>query len=67
MKQASDGKIDSHGRIFSSHTITEKVGYDAMLRMLHAYFTATGSNDLTDILRGGGYWKEADMPIDSAY
>ena len=47
--------------------ITEKQGYEAMLYMLKAYWEATGSNDLTDILSGGEYWLEADTPADSAF
>ncbi len=67
MKLASDGKINAEGIISSDKTITEKEGYEAMLRMLQAYFEATESNDLTDILSGGGYWGEADKPMDTAY
>lgn len=54
-------------RIFSENTITEKQGYEAMLYMLKAYWEATGSNDLTDILSGGEYWLEDDTPADSAF
>jgi hypothetical protein len=54
-------------KISSEKTITEKEGYEAMLYMLKAYWVATGSNDLTDILSGGEYWLEADTPADSAF
>jgi hypothetical protein len=67
MKLASDGKISAEGIISSDKTITEKEGYEAMLYMLQAYFEATESKDLTDILSGGGYWGEADKPMDTAY
>lgn len=67
MKLASYGKINADGIISSSGMITEKEGYEAMLYMLKAYWEATGSNDLTDILSGGGYWGEADKPTDTAY
>ncbi len=65
MKRASDGKITENGIIFSNETITEKEGYQAMLYMLEAYWEATKSNDLTDILSGGKLWE--DKPIDTAY
>ena len=55
MKLFSDGKINEDGTIFSNELITEKEGYEAMLYMLTAYWEATGSNDLTDILSGGEY------------
>jgi hypothetical protein len=45
--------------------ITEKEGYEAMLFMLKAYYEATGSNDLTDILSGGSVY--AGKVIDTAY
>jgi hypothetical protein len=64
---ASEGKISTDGLIFSSELITEKQGYEALLYMLRAYYEATGSNDLTDILSGGGYWGEAGKPTDTAY
>lgn len=67
MKLASDGKINNEGIISSNEMITEKEGYEAMLYMLQAYFEATESKDLTDILSGGGYWGEAGKPIDTAY
>jgi hypothetical protein len=67
MKLASDGKINADGVISSNETITEKEGYEAMLYMLKAYFEATESKDLTDILSGGGYWGDADKPMDTAY
>ena len=54
-------------RIKSERTITEKEGYEAMLYMLKAYWEATGSRDLTDILSGGEYWLEEDTPADSAF
>ncbi|MBZ5858552.1 hypothetical protein [Flavihumibacter profundi] len=54
-------------KIKSEKTITEKEGYEAMLYMLKAYWKATGSNDLTDILSGGEYWLEEDTPADSAF
>ena len=61
------GKIDAKGIIFSNETITEKEGYEAMLYMLKAYWEATGSNDLTDILSGGEYWLEPDRPADCVF
>ena len=67
MKLASDGKINSDGIISSNEMITEKEGYEAMLCMLKAYFEATESKDLTDILSGGGYWGETNKPMDTAY
>ena len=67
MKLKSDGKIDEVGRISSNEMITEKEGYEAMLYMLKAYWKATGSNDLTDILSGGEYWPIANRPADSAF
>lgn len=67
MKLKSDGKIDDKGIIFSNEMITEKEGYDAMLYMLKAYWEATGSNDLTDILSGGEYWLVENRPADSAF
>jgi len=38
-----------------------------MLYLLKAYWENSGSNDLTDILSGGEYWKETDEPADSAF
>ena len=67
MKLLNDGKIDENGIIFSNEMITEKEGYEAMLYMLKAYWEATGSNDLTDILSGGEYWLEINKPADSAF
>lgn len=67
MKLASDGKINDDGIIFSNEKITEKEGYEAMLYMLKAYWDATGSNDLTDILSGGEYWPVSNRPADSAF
>lgn len=67
MKLLSDGKINENGVISSNEMITEKEGYEAMLYMLKAYWEATGSNDLTDILSGGEYWLEVNKPADSAF
>ena len=67
MKLVSDGKINEDGIISSNDLITEKEGYEAMLYMLKAYWEATGSNDLTDILSGGEYWLELNKPADSAF
>ena len=67
MKLLNDDKIDENGIIFSNEMITEKEGYEAMLYMLKAYWEATGSNDLTDILSGGEYWLEINKPADSAF
>lgn len=67
MKLLSDGKINKDGIISSNEMITEKEGYEAMLYMLKAYWEATGSNDLTDILSGGEYWLEINKPADSAF
>ncbi|MBB6613170.1 hypothetical protein H7F15_19175 [Pontibacter sp. Tf4] len=47
--------------------ITKKEGYEAMLYLLKAYWENTGSNDLTDILSGGEYWKGTNEPADSAF
>ena len=63
----SEGKINENGIISSNDMITEKEGYEAMLYMLNAYWEATGSNDLTDILSGGEYWLEVNKPADSAF
>jgi len=65
MKRASDGKINAEGIISSNEMITEKEGYEAMLYMLKAYWEATGSNDLTDILSGGSI--NGSKVIDTAY
>lgn len=46
---------------------TKKEGYEAMLYVLKAYWENSGSNDLTDILSGGEYWKGTDEPADSAF
>ncbi len=54
-------------KIRSDRIITEKEAYEAMLYMLKAYWEATGSTDLTDILSGGEYWLEEDTPADSAF
>ncbi len=67
MKLASDGKINEDGIISSNEMITEKEGYEAMLYMLKAYWEATESNDLTDILSGGEYWPVQNRPADSAF
>lgn len=67
MSSVCDGKIDSRGIISSDELITEKEGYEAMLYMLKAFWEATGSNDLTDILSGGEYWFESGKPADSAF
>ena len=67
MKRASDGKIHADGTISTGEMITEKEGYEAMLYMLKAYWEATGSNDLTDILSGGEYWLRPNKPADSAF
>jgi hypothetical protein len=48
-------------------TITQKEGYESMLYLLKAYWENSGSNDLTDILSGGEYWKGTDQPADSAF
>lgn len=50
-----------------NETITKKEGYEAMLYVLKAYWENSGSNDLTDILSGGEYWKGTDEPADSAF
>jgi len=67
MKLLSDGKIGKGGIISSNELITEKEGYEAMSYMLKAYWEATGSSDLTDILSGGEYWTEINKPADSAF
>ncbi|MCZ8298346.1 hypothetical protein SAMN05444377_10369 [Flavobacterium fontis] len=67
MKLHSEGKIDENGKIFSDELITEKQGYEAMLLMLYNYWKSTDSNDLTDILSGGEYWLDYDIPADSAF
>jgi len=67
MKLLGEGKINEDGIISSNETITEKEGYEAMLYMLKAYWEATGSNDLTDILSGGEYWPVPNRPADSAF
>ncbi|RZM22948.1 MAG: hypothetical protein EOO88_27790 [Pedobacter sp.] len=54
-------------KVVDSIMITDKEGYEAMIYMLQAYWEATGSNDLTDILSGGEYWLESDTPADSAF
>ena len=38
-----------------------------MLYCIKAYWENSGSNDLTDILNGGEYWKGTDEPADSAF
>jgi len=67
MSYASDGKVGEDGAIVSHEIMTEKQGYEAMLYMLKAYYDATGSTDMTDILSGGGYYLEPDKPTDLAY
>ncbi len=47
--------------------ITKKEGYEAMLYLLKAYRENSDSNDLTDILSGGEYWKGTDETADSAF
>ncbi len=54
-------------RIEQSETLTKKEAYEAMLYTLKAYWKNSGSNDLTDILSGGEYWKGTDYPADSAF
>jgi hypothetical protein len=54
-------------RIEQSEIITKKEGYEAMLYAIKAYWENSGSNDLTDILSGGEYWKGTDFPVDSAF
>ncbi|MEL5995976.1 hypothetical protein [Hymenobacter segetis] len=53
-------------KITSTRTITDKEGYEAMLYTLTAYWQATNSTDLTDILSGGEYLAP-DIPADSAF
>ena len=67
MKLASDGKLNVDGIISSNEMITEKEGYEAMLLMLKAFWEASGSNDLTDILSGGEYWPVPNRPADSVF
>jgi hypothetical protein len=47
--------------------ITKKEGYEAMLYTIKTYWENSGSNDLTDILSGGEYWKGTNEPADSAF
>lgn len=54
-------------KVDSKKLITEKEGYEAMLYMLIAYWKKTGSDDLRDILNGGGYWPKEDTLVDSAF
>jgi len=54
-------------RIEQLETITKKEGYEAMLYAIKSYWENSGSNDLTDILSGGEYWKGTDYPADSAF
>ena len=54
-------------RIEQNETLTKKEAYEAMLYTLEAYWENSRSNDLTDILSGGEYWKGTDYPIDSAF
>jgi hypothetical protein len=67
MKLFSEGKINADGIISSDEMITEKEGYEAMLYLLKAYWEATGSTDLTDILSGGEYWPIPNRPADNAF
>ena len=67
MKLLSEDKTNADGTIFSNDLISEKEGYEAMLYMLKAYWEATESNDLTDILSGGEYWLLPNRPADSAF
>ena len=53
--------------IDNNTNISIKEGYEAMLLMLKAYWEATESNDLTNILSGGEYWPGTDYPADSAF
>lgn len=47
--------------------IADQEGCEAMLYMLQAYFEATESKVLTEILSGGEYWPVPDRPADSAF
>lgn len=47
--------------------ITKKVGYEAMLYCIKAYFDNSGSKDLTDILSGGEYWEGPNESADSPF
>ena len=47
--------------------ISKKEGCEAMLYCLKAYWENSGSNDLTDVLSGGEYWKGSDELADSAF
>lgn len=46
--------------------ISKKEGYAAMLNLLSYYFEHTGSNDLTDILSGGGLMEDG-FPLDKSF
>lgn len=50
-----------------SDLITKKEGYEAMLYAVKAYWENSGSTDLTDILSGGEYWLDTDIPADTAF
>jgi hypothetical protein len=47
--------------------ITKKLGFEAMLYCLKAYWENSGSKDLTDVLSGGEYWNGTDEPADTAF
>ena len=47
--------------------ITKKEGYEAMFYCIKAYSENSGSNDLTNILSSGEYWKGTDGPANSAF
>ncbi len=47
--------------------ITKKLGFEAMLYCLKAYWENSGSKDLTDVLSGGEYRNGTDEPADTAF
>jgi hypothetical protein len=53
-------------KIGATQQISDKDGYEAMLRFLFNYYKLTGSTDLTDILSGGEYIQE-ETPADPAF
>jgi hypothetical protein len=53
-------------KISAGQQISDKDGYEAMLRFLFNFYEFTGSTDLTDILSGGEYI-QADTPADPAF
>lgn len=55
------GNYQAYIRQNASSTVSGINAFETGLR------EATGSNDLTDILSGGGYWGEKDKPTDTAY